>query len=80
MKEKSFFVVSSLSTDHSYEHLSRRKRWQTKKEAEDAAGAIIKQRSAEGRAPLSFYVLQAVSNVGYVAPPVEVTQLARARK
>lgn len=75
MREESFYIISSLSRDESWVQLSRRKKYKSEKEAIEYARELVKTRSANCQAPLSFFVLKAVSVVGHITPPVSVRKL-----
>jgi hypothetical protein len=74
-KQKTFYIVSSLSRNESWAELHRRKKYETEEAASDAACEIIKNRRESGARDLSFFVLKAVALVGPVQAPIEVTRL-----
>lgn len=72
---KPFYIVSSLSTDRSFQELACRKKYDTEKEAIEVATNLIKDRRAKGRPDLSFYILKVGTVVAHAAPPIKVTRL-----
>lgn len=73
--KKTFYIVSSLSRDRSWEQLSFRKMYESEKEATEMAESLVLSRQEKGFAPLSFFILKAVARVGYATPPIQTDRL-----
>ena len=75
IQPKSFYLITSLTRENSYDELKNRKRFETLKEAQEAAKNLVQQRRNEGRSELSFYILKAIASVGPIQPPIEILKL-----
>lgn len=72
---KTFYIVSSLGSDRSFQELEHRQRFETEEQAVAHAERVLLMRQQQGHKPISFYVLQGVFIVGPVQPEIVATRL-----
>lgn len=72
--EKTFYIISSLSSNNSWKLLPEREKFSSEEEALQVAEKIVRERANAGN-PLSFYVLKATALVGPMSPPIEIKKL-----
>ncbi len=76
-KNKTFYIISSITREESYQRLHKNKKFDTEKGAAEMAESIVVQRQRDGASALQFYVLKAVSVIGVkqITPPIETVKL-----
>lgn len=72
---KTYYIISSLSSEDSWKRLPDRRKFETEKEATRVATELVHQRQRNGQPALQFVVLKAMVLVGHVTPPVKVQKL-----